>query len=134
MLASMAFLIGNPLHADDMKMDKMDKSDMDKSAYCKKHCNAEALRSEVDGLEKELKQVQASGGKLIEVENKKEQIRKHIAQHQAELKDLQARLDGMDDKSSKTETKTMYKCAMDGTMSDKPGKCPKCGMNMEKVQ
>ena len=36
-------------------------------------------------------------------------------------------------KGKKAETMATYKCPMDGTMSDKPGKCPKCGMEMEKV-
>ena len=30
--------------------------------------------------------------------------------------------------------KTMYKCPMDGTMSEMPGKCPKCGMEMQMVK
>ncbi len=28
--------------------------------------------------------------------------------------------------------KTVYKCPMDGYTSDKPGKCPNCGMALEK--
>ena len=26
--------------------------------------------------------------------------------------------------------KRMYQCPMDGTLSEKPGKCPKCGMDL----
>ena len=31
----------------------------------------------------------------------------------------------------KTKTITKYVCTMDGSTSDKPGKCPKCGMKMK---
>lgn len=106
-----------------------------KGDMCEKHCNAMQLRGEVESLEKELKQAQASGGKLIEVENKKEQVRKHIAQHQAELNDLQARLNGKSMGTSGKETKAMYYCPMHPNQkSDKPAKCSECGMNMEKMK
>lgn len=38
-------------------------------------------------------------------------------------------------KGSQTNTKVVakYVCTMDGTTSDKPGKCPKCGMEMTEM-
>lgn len=38
-------------------------------------------------------------------------------------------------KGSQTKTKvvTKYVCTMDGGTSDKPGKCPKCGMDMKEM-
>ena len=102
---------------------------------CQKHCSGMQLRGEVEALEKELKQVQSSGGKLIEVENKKEKLRMHIAQHQAELNNLQAKLDGKSAGSMGSEKMAMYQCPMKCTApQEKPGKCPKCGMNMEKMK
>ena len=102
--------------------------------HCQKHCNAIQLQNEVESLEKELKQSKASGSKLIEAENKKAELRKHIAQHQTELNNLQARLDGNPTGRSGKETKAMYHCPMHPEVtSDKPGKCSKCGMNLEKT-
>lgn len=39
-------------------------------------------------------------------------------------------------KGSQTKTKvvTKYVCTMDGATSDKPGKCPKCGMDMKEQE
>jgi hypothetical protein len=38
-------------------------------------------------------------------------------------------------KGSQTKTKVVkkYVCTMDGATSDKPGKCPKCGMDMKEI-
>jgi transcription initiation factor IIE alpha subunit len=38
-------------------------------------------------------------------------------------------------KGSQTKTKVVkkYVCTMDGATSNKPGKCPKCGMNMKEM-
>lgn len=129
-LMGMALLVGpSILRADaDHKHDHKDTTVGDS---CQKHCDSMQLQSEVEALEKELKQAQSSGGKLIEVENRKVQLRKHIAQHQQELKDLQVRLDG----KMGAEKAAMYQCPMKCTApQNKPGKCPKCGMNMEKVK
>lgn len=38
-------------------------------------------------------------------------------------------------KKDKKDKKTMYQCPMDkDQISDKPGKCPKCGMEMVKMK
>jgi rubrerythrin len=37
-------------------------------------------------------------------------------------------------KMKKAKKQAMYRCDMDGYQSDKPGKCPKCGMNLEPVK
>lgn len=98
---------------------------------CQKHCNSMQLQGEVESLEKELKQTKTSGGKLIEVENKKAALRKHIAQHKTELDNLQARLDG---KGTGMSAKAAYHCPMHPEVtSDKAGRCSKCGMNLEKT-
>ncbi|NGY37731.1 hypothetical protein FQU23_009420 [Flavobacterium sp. XN-5] len=34
----------------------------------------------------------------------------------------------------KTKIVTKYVCPMDGSTSDKPGECPKCGMEMTKTE
>ena len=40
-----------------------------------------------------------------------------------------------DSNSTTTSSKEMYRCPMDTEVtSDKPGKCPKCGMDLEKVE
>ena len=39
----------------------------------------------------------------------------------------------MDDMGSQGMMK-MYQCAMDGYTADKPGKCPKCGMELSEKQ
>jgi rubrerythrin len=36
-------------------------------------------------------------------------------------------------KKAAVQKKAMYQCAMCGITSDKPGKCPKCGMEMTKI-
>lgn len=133
----LALLVGpSVVRAEDHKGHKHDQAGKAMQGdSCQKHCSGMQLRGEVDALEKELKQVQASGGKLIEVNNKKEAIKKHIAQHQAELNDLQARVDGKSVGSTGSESMAMYHCPMHPNQkSDKQGKCPECGMKMEKVK
>jgi uncharacterized protein (DUF342 family) len=135
MLVGVALLFGpSVLRADADHMHDHKAATM-KGDSCQMHCNSMQLQSEVETLEKELKQVQSSGGKLIEVENKKAKLRKHIEQHQAELKDLQSRLDGKSAGAVSGEKVAMYQCPMKcAAPQDKPGKCPKCGMSMEKVK
>jgi septal ring factor EnvC (AmiA/AmiB activator) len=133
MLGLVLFAGPSIVRADmDHKGHKHDQTEKEMQGdACQKHCSGMQLRSEVEALEKELKQVQSTGGKLIEIENRKVQLRKHIAQHQEELKDLQGRLDG----KMGAEKAAMYQCSMKCTApQDKPGRCPKCGMNMEKMK
>lgn len=133
-LLGLAILIGPSALKAEMGH-KHETGKATQGAACQKRCSAMQLQGEVEALEKELKQVQATGGKQIEIENKKAKLRKHIAQHQADLNDLQARLEGKSTKSPGAKEMAMYQCPMKCTApSDKPGRCPKCGMNMEALQ
>lgn len=86
-IAGMFLLAGWPLRA----------ADSHSSEFCLKHCTAVQLRKEVSSLEKTIANYKSalrnpggSGEKLATVIAKKEELKKHIAQHEAELKALKA--------------------------------------------
>ena len=80
------------------------------SAYCTKHCNATQLGKEVKALENQIMADKAalkggSGEKLATVMAKKEQIKKHLAQHEKEFADVKAELDKAEAELNQMETK-----------------------------
>lgn len=84
-LAGMAFLLGNPLFADDMKMDKKDmKHD---SMMCTKHCNIMDLEKKVNALKGQA----ASADKTTT----KAHLQSDIKMYEEKLKEMEADLDGM---------------------------------------
>lgn len=50
------------------------------------------------------------------------------------MKDESMKMDKPKATKKDRKAKAMYKCPMDGTMSEKPGKCAKCGMEMQMVK
>ena len=124
MRGTLAFLLGAALLAIPAAVEAHDDSE-----FCKKGCSSAALRKEVESLEKELK-ASNPGLKTSEVEAKRERVRRHLAQHQAELVALQEHVDGPE---ANAAGQVAYACPMHPEVtSDKPGKCSKCGMNLEK--
>jgi hypothetical protein len=85
MLAGVAFLAGRPMFADDMKMDKMENTEMKEQA--------KPAGTEPSTMPQKTK------------------------------------------KTKKAKKQMMYHCPMHPNQkSDKPGKCPECGMTMEKMK
>ena len=83
MLTGMVFLIGNPLFADDMKMDK---TEMKHGAMmCKKHCNIMDLEKQVNALKGQA----ATADKTAT----KEHLKKDIETYEKKLKELEAELE-----------------------------------------
>ncbi len=91
-ILGVALLAGWPLMAAE------DHSKMS-AEYCTKHCNATQLRKEVKSLETAIAADRAaiksggSGEKVATLMSRKEQVKKHLAQHEKELQDLQAEAD-----------------------------------------
>ena len=85
MLAGMALLIGGPVLADDMKMDKtMMKHD---ATMCAKHCNIMDLEKKVEALKGQA----ATADKTAT----KDHLKKDIEAYEKKLKDLQTELNEM---------------------------------------
>lgn len=88
-IVGIALLVGGQVMAAD-------KHDGD---YCAKHCNTMQLSKEVKALEKEIAadkaalKNQGTGEKAATLNARKEQVKKHVAQHEKELADLKARLE-----------------------------------------
>ncbi|MBI2118515.1 MAG: hypothetical protein HYT97_02690 [Elusimicrobia bacterium] len=85
-------MAGWPLVAADMKHD---------ADFCTKHCNAMQLSKEVKTLEKEIAAEKASlkagsSEKAASLIAKKEKVKKHIGQHEAELSDLKTKLEALE--------------------------------------
>ncbi len=91
-ILGMALLAGWPLMAAE------DHSKMT-GDYCAKHCNGMQLSKEIKALEKEIAADKAAlkstgtGEKPATLMGKKEQVKKHLAQHAKELEDLKTRLE-----------------------------------------
>jgi len=85
MLAGAAFLIGKPMFADEMKMDKATMSH--DAAMCEKHCNIMELGKKV----KALKAQAASADKTTTIEH----LKKDIERYEKELEKDKADLENM---------------------------------------
>lgn len=100
-LAGLMLVASVPVRAAETRMD---------SQYCAKHCNAVELRKEVKSMEKIVAADKAaakpvSQEKLAADLARQERVKKHLAQHVAELQDLQAELDKAEADLKALETK-----------------------------
>ncbi len=103
-LMGLALLSGGTLMAAEQGMEGMNHGDKAmhmkmSDEYCTKHCNAMEISKQVKDLEKAVEADKAalnkSGGsdKILTLEAKKNEVKKHLNQHIKELNDLKVELE-----------------------------------------